>query len=210
MRFFGDFVGARRFSCAVRRLIAMPAPATGCETAPIGYCLLTEDARLMKVRKSLLIYRRILDGIVATLVFIMVLTLMGSVAGLVFDLVGAFNAVRAGVPTHTLSHGLIDSVARDLVIDVLSVFVLIELFRTFTDYLEFHRIRLRVLAEVGIAFVLREIFIGLYNHSIEWNEILALTALLSVLVAARITAEIFQPRHVEASSSHGSTAGPPP
>jgi len=90
-----------------------------------------EDQRFMKVRKSLLIYRRILDGIVASLVFIMVLTLLGSVAGLIFDLVGAFNAVRAGVPTHTLSHGLIDSVARDLVIDVLSVFVLIELFRTF-------------------------------------------------------------------------------
>src|ERR1039457_3842616 len=160
--------------------------------------------------KPLLIYRRILHHIVGALVFIMLLTLIGSVVGLVFDIIGGINAVREGLPTHTLSHGLIASVARNLVIDVLSVFVLIELFRTFTDYLEFHRIRLRVLAEVGIAFVLREIFIGLYNRNIEWPEILALTALLAVLFAGRITSVMFQPGDVDASSSRRSTAGPPP
>jgi len=138
--------------------------------------------------RALALYWKILDIIVVALVFIMILALLGSVVGLVFDCVGAFNAVRQGIPAHSLSHGLIDSVARDLVIDVLSVFVLIELFRTFTDYLEYQRIRVRVLAEVGIAFVLRDIFIGLYNHSIDWSQILALTVLLAVLVAARVTA----------------------
>jgi uncharacterized membrane protein (DUF373 family) len=137
--------------------------------------------------QSLLLYQKFLDGIVVALIFIMLLTLVGAVVGLLFDFIGAINAVRLGMPTHSLSHGLIDSVARDLVIDVLSVFVLIELFRTFTDYLEFQRIRLRVLAEVGIAFVLRDVFIGLYNHSMEWPTILALTALLAVLIAARLT-----------------------
>jgi len=53
---------------------------------------------------------------------------------------------------------------------------------------------LRVLTEVGIAFILREIFIGLYDHSMNWPEILALAALLAVLVAARIAAVRFQPR----------------
>src|SRR5450631_1527334 len=157
--------------------------------------------------KPLLIYRRILHHIVGALVFIMLLTLIGSVVGLVFDIIGGINAVREGLPTHTLSHGLIDSVARNLVIDVLSVFVLIELFRTFTDYLEFHRIRLRVLAEVGIAFVLREIFIGLYNHNMEWSELLALTALLAVLFAGRITSTIFNVRGAEDGYSEG---GKPP
>src|ERR1017187_4030981 len=155
--------------------------------------------------KPLLIYRRILHHIVGALVLIMLLTLIGSVVGLVFDIIGGINAVREGLPTHTLSHGLIDSVARNLVIDVLSVFVLIELFRTFTDYLEFHRIRLRVLAEVGIAFILREIFIGLYNHSIEWPEILALTALLAVLFAGRIASTIFNVRGAEDGRSGDGT-----
>lgn len=137
---------------------------------------------------ALALYRKTLDIIVVALMFIMILTLLGSVVGLLFDFVGAINAVRQGIPAHSLSHGLIDSVARELVIDVLSVFVLIELFRTFTDYLEYQRIRVRVLAEVGIAFVLRDIFIGLYNHSIDWPQILALALLLAVLVGARITA----------------------
>ena len=159
---------------------------------------------------SLQLYRRILDSIVAVLVFIMVITLIGAVVGLIFDIIGAFRAVREGIPTHTLSHGLIDSVARDLVIDVLSVFVLIELFRTFTDYLEFHRIRLRVLSEVGIAFILREIFIGLYNHNIEWAEILSLTALLAVLVAARITSVMYEQGDPAEGSGQGNPAGPPP
>jgi uncharacterized membrane protein (DUF373 family) len=165
-----------------------------------------EGDRLVKI-KSLTVYRRILDSIVAILIFIMLVTLLGAVVGLVFDVIGGIRAVRNGIPTHTLSHGLIDSVARDLVIDVLSVFVLIELFRTFTDYLEFQRIRLRVLAEVGIAFVLREIFIGLYNHNIEWPEVLALTALLAVLFAGRITSTIF---NVRGSEDGCSQDGAPP
>ncbi len=142
----------------------------------------------------LLLYRRLLDAIVTILVFVMLLTLLGAVAGLVLDFVAAAGAFRDAASQHGLAHGVVDAIDRELVIDVLSVFVLIELFRTFTDYLEFHRVRLRVLSEVGIAFVLREIFIGLYDHGITWPEILALAALLAVLVATRIAAVHFPPR----------------
>jgi uncharacterized membrane protein (DUF373 family) len=144
--------------------------------------------------QALLLYTRSLDLIVSALVFVMLLTLLGALGGLVLDFLTAANALRNGVFTHTIAHGLIDGLDRELVIDVLSVFVLIELFRTFTDYLEFHRVRLRVLAEVGIAFILREIFIGLYDHTMSSAEILALAALLAVLVTARIAAVQFQPR----------------
>jgi uncharacterized membrane protein (DUF373 family) len=171
--------------------------------------LYAEGERLVKIN-TLEVYRRILDSIVAILIFIMLVTLVGAVVGLIFDIIGGIRMVREGIPKHTLSHGLIDSVARDLVIDVLSVFVLIELFRTFTDYLEFHRIRLRVLAEVGIAFVLREIFIGLYNHNIAWPEILALTALLAVLFAGRITSVIFNVRGAEDGCPQDGTGSQPP
>ncbi len=144
--------------------------------------------------RVLQMYGRFLDAIVTFLIFVMLLTLLGAVAGLVLDFTAALDAFRGAVHTHTLAHGVVDGFDRELVIDVLSVFVLIELFRTFTDYLEFHRVRLRVLTEVGIAFILREIFIGLYDHSMNWPEILALAALLAVLVAARIAAVRFQPR----------------
>jgi uncharacterized membrane protein (DUF373 family) len=138
--------------------------------------------------RALQIYTRILDGIVTALIFIMVLTLLGALGGLLVDFYGAADAFVRIVATHSLTHGVDDTIDRELVVDVLSVFVLIELFRTFTDYLEFHRVRVRVLTEVGIAFILREIFIGLYDKSMEWPVILALAALLAVLVAARTAA----------------------
>ena len=143
--------------------------------------------------QALVVYGRILDAIVTALVFVMLLTLIGALAGLVLDFFAAANAFRNAISTHNLAHGIVDGLDRELVIDVLSVFVLIELFRTFTDYLEFRRVRLRVLAEVGIAFILREVFIGLYDHSMNWTEILALSVLLAVLVTARIAAVQFQP-----------------
>ena len=48
-----------------------------------------------------------------------------------------------------------------------------------------------MLSEVGIAFILREIFIGLYDHTVDWPQILALAALLAVLVSARIASVQF-------------------
>jgi uncharacterized membrane protein (DUF373 family) len=144
-------------------------------------------------RRALRLYRWILDVIVTALVFVMVLTLLGALAGLVLDFSSAAGAFGGAVGSHSVVHGVVDAIDRELVIDVLSVFVLIELFRTFTDYLEYHRVRLRVLSEVGIAFILREVFIGLYDHSINWPEVLALAAFLAVLVTARIAAVSFQP-----------------
>ncbi len=144
--------------------------------------------------RALRAYRRALDAIVTILVFVMLLTLLGAVAGLVLDFVGAAKSLLDAMSGHALAHGIVDSIDRELVIDVLAVFVLIELFRTFTDYLEFHRVRLRVLAEVGIAFILREIFVGLYNRNMNWPEILALAALMAVLVAARIAAVLSHSR----------------
>ena len=144
--------------------------------------------------RALQVYRQILDFIVAVLVFVMILALVGAVLGLLLDFISAANDFRGDLRSHNLSHGVVDALDQQLVIDVLSVFVLIELFRTFTDYLEFHRVRLRILAEVGIAFVLREIFIGLYDHHLQPSDMLALSALLAVLVGTRIAAVLCQAR----------------
>ena len=147
--------------------------------------------------RTLRFYGRLLDLIIITLIFIMVLTLLGAVIGLAFDFVVAVSTLHNESTTQGLAHihSLVNSLGQGLIVDILSTFVLIELFRTFTDYLEFHRIRLRVLAEVGIVFILREMFIGLYAHRMAWPELLAIAALLAVLVAARVAAVQFPPRH---------------
>lgn len=149
--------------------------------------------------RTLTFYGKLLDLIVIALIFVMLLTLLGALVGLAYDFAVAVSTLReaAAVQGLTHIHGLVEDLGQGLVIDVLSTFVLIELFRTFTDYLEFHRLRLRVLAEVGIVFVLREMFIGLYAHRMDSTELLAIAALLAVLVAARVAAVQFPPRHNE-------------
>jgi len=147
----------------------------------------------LKVR-ALLASRTILDAIVTVMIFAVLLTLIGATAGLIFDFWAAASAFSDVVSTHTFAHGVVDGIVREVVVDVLSIFVLIELFRAFSYYLKFDRIRLWALAEVGIVFILREIFIGLYEHRIDWTEILALAAFMAVLVATRIAAVHFEPR----------------
>ena len=149
--------------------------------------------------RTLSFYGKLLDFIVIALIFVMLLTLLGALVGLAYDFAVAVSTLHeaAAVQGLTHIHGLVEDLGQGLVIDVLSTFVLIELFRTFTDYLEFHRLRLRVLAEVGIVFVLREMFIGLYAHRMDSTELLAIAALLAVLVAARVAAVQFPPRHNE-------------
>ena len=127
-------------------------------------------------------YGRMLDFVITVLIFLMLITLLYAVWSLIGDVYAAFFSLHQ------------EEVISNLVSDVLSVFVLIELFRTFTDYLEFHRIRLRVLAEVAIVFILRELFIGLYAHRLGPLDLLATAALLAVLVAARVAAIQFVPK----------------
>ncbi|MHB8354813.1 MAG: phosphate-starvation-inducible PsiE family protein [Burkholderiales bacterium] len=127
------------------------------------------------------VYGRIIDVIVVFLILVMLVTLGVAFIGVLYDLYDALANLRHEVAIQTL------------VISILSVFVLIELFRTFTDYLEFHRIRLRVLTEVAIVFILRDIFIGLYSHALTWQDLIALAVLLAVLVSARTASVYFTP-----------------
>lgn len=126
-------------------------------------------------------YGKTIDIIVMFLIMIMLLTLIVASFGVLSDLFNALRKFRHEEAIHTL------------VIAILSVFILIELFRTFTDYLERHRIRMRVLTEVATVIILRETFVGLYEHTLPWQELIALAIMLAVLMSARIAAIYFSP-----------------
>ena len=87
-----------------------------------------EILRIELTSRALTVYRKILDAIVTSLVFVMVLTLIGAVAGLVLDFVAAADSFRTAVSGHSPTHGVVDGIDRELVIDVLSVFVLMNCF----------------------------------------------------------------------------------
>ncbi|EQD69619.1 MAG: hypothetical protein GJU77_01580 [Ferrovum sp.] len=131
--------------------------------------------------RILRIYGSMIDLIVVFLIMVMLITLGVALFSVLVDLYDALRNLRHEIAIQTL------------VESILSVFVLIELFRSFTDYLEFHRLRLRVISEVAIVFVLRDVFIGLYSHSLEWRDILALSLLIAVLVGTRVASLFFPP-----------------
>lgn len=126
-------------------------------------------------------YGLAIDIIIMILILVMLVTLFVALGSVIVELYQALTNLRH------------DMAIQTLVTSILSVFVLIELFRSFTDYLEYHRIRLRIVAEVAIVFILRDIFIGLYNRQLAWQDIIALAILVAVLVGARLVAIKYSP-----------------
>jgi len=70
--------------------------------------------------------------------------------------------------------------------DVLTLVILLELSRALFQYFMENTVRLPVIFDAGIVFVLRDIMIGLFEHKLETDDIYALTALLLVLGLLRI------------------------
>jgi len=70
--------------------------------------------------------------------------------------------------------------------DVLTLVILLELSRSLFQYFMEHTIRLQVIMDVGIVFVLRHVMIGLFEHKLKTDEIYASSALLLVLGLIRI------------------------
>lgn len=131
--------------------------------------------------RILRLYGSAIDLMVVFLILVMLITLIVALISVLSDLYEALRNLRHEIAIQTL------------VESILSVFVLIELFRSFTDYLEFHRLRLRVISEVAIVFVMRDVFIGLYSHTLDWRDLLALSGLIAVLVGTRVASLLFPP-----------------
>ena len=75
---------------------------------------------------------------------------------------------------------------QQIISDVLTLFIMIELSRSLVDYFTTHRLRMTFIVDAAIVFVLREIMIKLFEHAITPEELYALSALLLVLSILRI------------------------
>lgn len=74
----------------------------------------------------------------------------------------------------------------DIISDVLTLYVLIELSRSLVDYFKTHRLRLTFIIDAAIIFILREVLIFVFKADIEAQMIYAYSALLLVLGLMRI------------------------
>ena len=70
--------------------------------------------------------------------------------------------------------------------DVLTLFILIELSRSIYEYIAVRRLRLTLVIDAAIVFILRDIMIELFKHTLANETAYALSTILFVLGAIRI------------------------
>ena len=69
--------------------------------------------------------------------------------------------------------------------NVLSAFVLIELFNTFTGYVKTRNVHLTQLLDVTVVFALRELLVKIYANALSSGQLIALCVTVILLVIAR-------------------------
>lgn len=103
--------------------------------------------------------------------------------------------VVLGVAVHVWEAITVRSVDsfKSLSVELLTVFIFIEIFHSLSEYMRFGRIRITNLVDASLAFVLREIWVGMYAGDAHWQELLALAALVLALGGVRTLAVVFSP-----------------
>ncbi|WP_321419939.1 phosphate-starvation-inducible PsiE family protein [uncultured Methanomethylovorans sp.] len=81
-----------------------------------------------------------------------------------------------------------------IVSNVLTIFVLIDLFKTFIDYREHQEIKITYLTDATILIVMREIAAGVYAQRFDYQFVLGLSILLFTLGIVRALAVKYPPK----------------
>jgi uncharacterized membrane protein (DUF373 family) len=109
--------------------------------------------------------------------------------GLFVGVVRTFSELGLTVTEPTVRLGL-----KDLVTNVLSLVIVLELVRVFVEYFEFERVRLEVLLEIAVALTLRELLLNLFAEKLSGLDLFLWTLGILALVAGRTLAVRFSPR----------------
>jgi uncharacterized membrane protein (DUF373 family) len=87
----------------------------------------------------------------------------------------------------------------DIITDVLTLYVLIELSRSLVEYFNTHKLRLTFIIDAAIVFILREILITLFKHELEPEMLYAFSAFIFVLGALRLGSVLVYQREKQIS-----------
>jgi uncharacterized membrane protein (DUF373 family) len=90
----------------------------------------------------------------------------------------------------------LDGGFNKIVTSVLTLFIVIEFFKTFADYSKHERIKLTDITDVTILIIMREVTVGLYSQAFGYQMVFALSTLLLVLGTVRVLAVRYSPENV--------------
>ncbi|MFY1110202.1 MAG: phosphate-starvation-inducible PsiE family protein [Methanosarcinaceae archaeon] len=109
-----------------------------------------------------------IDLVTIIILYILLLALLVGVINILLDI----KSILFG----TLGGGF-----GQIVSSVLTIFILIDLFKTFVDYREHEEIRITYVTDATILIVMREIAAGVYAQRFDYQFILGLSILLFTL-----------------------------
>lgn len=123
-------------------------------------------------------FMKIFDRVVAVVFGMMMLVIT---VGLIIGVASLFLGIGDLLVERKLTAGY-----QQIISDVLTLFIMIELLRSIVEYFSAKRLRMTFIVDAAIVFVLREIMIKLFEHKITPDEMYSMSALLLVLTALRM------------------------
>jgi uncharacterized membrane protein (DUF373 family) len=128
---------------------------------------------------------RLLDNSILFSLFVLELILS---VGLFLNLIKIFYDIYSSYPN-------INEITKHLVNNALSMFILIEIIKSINDYIYYKRIRISVVLDVSIIILLRELVLGLYQHTISESFAIMITGIIFIMIIARAITIKFSPNN---------------
>jgi len=128
---------------------------------------------------------RLLDNSILFSLFVLEFILS---AGLFLNLIKIFYDIYGSYPN-------INEIIRHLINNALSMFILIEIIKSVNDYIYYKRIRISVVLDVSIIILLRELVLGLYQHTISESFAILITGIIFIMIIARAITIKFSPNN---------------
>ncbi|HEY9246632.1 MAG TPA: phosphate-starvation-inducible PsiE family protein [Candidatus Methanoperedens sp.] len=127
-------------------------------------------------------FKKATDSIVTLILYVLLLVLIAGMFRILLDI--------RSITIDSLEGGF-----NKMVTGVLTLFIVIEFFKTFADYSKHERIKLTDITDVTILIAMREVTVGLHSRSFGFETIFALSALLLVLGVIRVLAIRYSPEN---------------
>lgn len=125
-------------------------------------------------------FKKIIDFIITIILYVLLVALIAGMLRVLLDI--------RFIVIDSLEGGF-----KQIVASILTLFIVIELFKTFADYAKHERIKLTYITDATILIVLREITVGLYSQSFGSQMLFSLSALILVLGILRLLAVRYSP-----------------
>jgi uncharacterized membrane protein (DUF373 family) len=139
----------------------------------------------------LAVFNKVLIGIFILMMIVIITVLLIGVVDLFID-------IRDLVIEHEIRSGYLE-----IIYDVLTLFVMIELLRSLAEYFNSKRLRMTFITDAAIVFVLREVMIKLFEEKIDPGQLYGMSALIIALTILRVGSVLLYQRDAALAQKTG-------